>query len=49
MALIGPRDSKPEMLVRRLVHGLGFRYKAVEVTVSLPAPVPVVTATVAVA
>ena len=26
MARIGCRDSKPEMLVRRLVHAMGFRY-----------------------
>jgi DNA mismatch endonuclease, patch repair protein len=27
MALIRSRDTKPEMRVRRLVHGLGYRYR----------------------
>jgi DNA mismatch endonuclease (patch repair protein) len=27
MARVRGRDSKPEMLVRRLVHGMGFRYR----------------------
>lgn len=27
MALIHGRDTKPEMKVRRLVHGMGFRYR----------------------
>lgn len=27
MALVRNRDTKPEMLVRRMVHGLGFRYR----------------------
>lgn len=27
MAGIRGRDTKPEMLVRRIVHGLGFRYR----------------------
>lgn len=27
MARVRPRDSKPEMLVRRLVHAMGFRYR----------------------
>jgi DNA mismatch endonuclease (patch repair protein) len=27
MAKVRGRDSKPEMLVRRLVHGMGFRYR----------------------
>ncbi|WP_429725905.1 very short patch repair endonuclease [Azospirillum lipoferum] len=27
MARIGPRDSKPEMIVRRLAHALGYRYR----------------------
>jgi len=27
MARIGSRDTKPEMRVRRLVHGLGYRYR----------------------
>lgn len=27
MALVKSRDTKPEMLVRRLVHGLGYRYR----------------------
>jgi DNA mismatch endonuclease (patch repair protein) len=27
MARIRSRDSKPELLVRRLVHGMGFRYR----------------------
>lgn len=27
MALIRAHDSKPEMAVRRIVHGMGFRYR----------------------
>ena len=27
MSLVRGRDTKPEMLVRRLVHGLGYRYR----------------------
>ena len=27
MARVRGRDSKPEMLVRRMVHGIGFRYR----------------------
>jgi len=27
MRRIGPKDTTPEMCVRRLVHGLGFRYR----------------------
>lgn len=27
MSRIGPKDSKPEMIVRRLLHRLGYRYK----------------------
>ena len=27
MARVRGRDTKPEMVVRRLVHGLGFRYR----------------------
>lgn len=27
MARIGSKDTKPEMLVRRLVHAMGFRYR----------------------
>ena len=27
MALIKAKDTKPELLVRRLVHGLGYRYR----------------------
>lgn len=27
MALIRSKDTKPEMKVRRLVHGMGFRYR----------------------
>lgn len=27
MSLVRSRDTKPEMVVRRLVHGLGFRYR----------------------
>lgn len=27
MARVRGRDTKPEMLVRRLVHGMGFRYR----------------------
>lgn len=27
MAKVRGRDTKPEMLVRRLVHGMGFRYR----------------------
>ncbi|MGN6482469.1 very short patch repair endonuclease [Luteibacter sp.] len=27
MALIRAKDTKPEMRVRRLVHGMGFRYR----------------------
>ncbi|MGA9865545.1 MAG: DNA mismatch endonuclease Vsr [Acetobacteraceae bacterium] len=27
MAMIRDRDTKPEMIVRRLVHGLGYRYR----------------------
>src|SRR5258706_4794127 len=27
MALIRSRDTKPEMLVRRIVHGMGYRYR----------------------
>lgn len=27
MARIGPKDSKPEMIVRRLLHRIGYRYR----------------------
>lgn len=27
MALVRGKDTKPEMVVRRLVHGLGYRYR----------------------
>jgi DNA mismatch endonuclease (patch repair protein) len=27
MAAIGSKDTKPELVVRRLVHGLGYRYR----------------------
>lgn len=27
MAKVGPKDTKPEMIVRRLVHALGFRFR----------------------
>jgi DNA mismatch endonuclease (patch repair protein) len=27
MALVRSKNSKPEMLVRRLVHGMGYRYR----------------------
>jgi DNA mismatch endonuclease (patch repair protein) len=27
MALVRNKDTKPELLVRRLVHGLGYRYR----------------------
>jgi DNA mismatch endonuclease (patch repair protein) len=27
MALVRSKDTKPEMLVRRLVHGMGYRYR----------------------
>lgn len=27
MARIGGRDTKPEMVVRRILHGLGYRYR----------------------
>lgn len=27
MALVRGKDTKPELLVRRLVHGLGYRYR----------------------
>jgi DNA mismatch endonuclease (patch repair protein) len=27
MAKIGPKDTKPEMIVRKLVHGMGYRYR----------------------
>lgn len=27
MALVRNRDTKPEMLVRRMIHNLGFRYR----------------------
>ena len=27
MARIGPKDTKPELVVRRLLHGLGYRYR----------------------
>ncbi len=27
MALIRAKDTKPELLVRRLVHGMGYRYR----------------------
>ncbi|MSV29128.1 MAG: DNA mismatch endonuclease Vsr [Bryobacterales bacterium] len=27
MSLVRSKDTKPEMLVRRLVHGMGFRYR----------------------
>jgi len=27
MSLVRARDTRPEMVVRRLVHGLGFRYR----------------------
>lgn len=27
MSMVRHRDTKPEMIVRRMVHGLGFRYR----------------------
>ncbi len=27
MGRIGPQDTKPEMIVRRLLHSLGYRYR----------------------
>ncbi len=27
MSRIGPKDTKPEMVVRRLVHALGYRFR----------------------
>jgi DNA mismatch endonuclease, patch repair protein len=27
MSLVRSKDTKPELLVRRLVHGLGYRYR----------------------
>ena len=27
MRLIGSRDTSPELIVRRLVHGMGYRYR----------------------
>ncbi|MGE4340088.1 MAG: very short patch repair endonuclease [Pigmentiphaga sp.] len=27
MSRIGPRDSRPELVVRRLVHSLGYRFR----------------------
>lgn len=27
MALVRSKDTKPEMVVRRLIHALGFRYR----------------------
>jgi DNA mismatch endonuclease (patch repair protein) len=27
MALVRPKDTKPELTVRRLVHGMGYRYR----------------------
>ena len=27
MASVGARDTKPELVVRRLLHGLGYRYR----------------------
>ena len=27
MRAVKSRDTKPEMIVRRLVHGLGYRYR----------------------
>ena len=27
MSRIGPKDTKPELTVRKLVHGLGYRYR----------------------
>lgn len=27
MALVGAKDTKPELVVRRLVHGMGYRYR----------------------
>jgi DNA mismatch endonuclease, patch repair protein len=27
MSLVRPKDSAPEMIVRRLVHGMGYRYR----------------------
>jgi DNA mismatch endonuclease (patch repair protein) len=27
MALVRAKDTKPELLVRRLVHGMGYRYR----------------------
>ena len=27
MAKIGPKDTRPELVVRRLLHGLGYRYR----------------------
>lgn len=27
MALVKGKDTRPEMVVRRLIHGLGFRYR----------------------
>lgn len=27
MARVGPRDTKPEMIVRRILHALGYRFR----------------------
>lgn len=27
MARVGPKDTKPELVVRRLLHGLGYRFR----------------------
>lgn len=27
MAKIGPKDSKPELFVRKMVHGMGYRFR----------------------
>lgn len=27
MARVGPRDTKPEMIVRRVLHALGYRFR----------------------
>lgn len=27
MACIGPKDTKPEMIVRKLIHSMGYRYR----------------------
>lgn len=27
MAAVGPRDTRPELVVRRILHGLGYRFR----------------------